>query len=229
MKYDNKIIDNHSKIHYNINMKYKNLIGKKFNRLLVIELAESKNDNIVWKCLCDCGKITNVITANLTSGRVKSCGCLKEEKLIRRNTTHNQRHTKLYEVWKTMKQRCSNPNNKGYKNYGGRGIKVCDEWKNSFQSFFDWSMKNGYSTNLSIDRIDNNGNYCPENCRWTNRIVQANNSRWNKFITINGETHSLADWCRIYKMPYTLVSNRVSRYGWDIVKALKTPKIRSLR
>lgn len=207
-------------------MKTLDLVGKRFGKLIVIKRSSNQGKKVMWDCKCDCGKFTCVMTSNLTCSRVKSCGCLKNDKLIQRSTTHNQRHTRLYEVWKTMKQRCGNPNNSSYKNYGARGICVCDEWKDSFQNFYDWSMKNGYCIGLTIDRINNNGNYCPENCRWTDRVTQANNSRWNKYITINGQTHSLADWCRIYKMPYMVVSNRAFRYGWDIVKALETPKTR---
>ena len=145
----------------------------------------------MWECVCDCGKTTCVLTVNLTQGRTKSCGCLKNEKLIQRSTTHNQRHTKLYEVWKTLKQRCINPNSQAYKNYGGRGISVCDDWRDSFPSFYDWSMKNGYKEGLSIDRIDNNGNYCPENCRWVDKRTQANNTRTNHYLTYLGQTKTL--------------------------------------
>lgn len=209
-------------------MKPKDLIGKKFNRLLVIELAERKNNAIVWKCRCDCGKITNVITANLTSGRVKSCGCLKDEKLIQRSTTHNQRHTKLYEVWKSIKQRCFNPNNISYKNYGGRGITICDDWRNSFSSFYEWSIQNGYSDKYSIDRIDNNGNYEPSNCRWVTRVIQANNTRTNKYITINNVTKSLADWVRTTNLSYNCVKTRLD-CGWSPEDALTLPLHKKLK
>jgi hypothetical protein len=187
------------------------LTNKRFNKLLVIERVNNQNHKTMWRCLCDCGNETFVITSNLTCNRVKSCGCLKNEQLIKRSTTHNQRHTNLYEVWKTMKQRCSNPSNSSYKNYGGRGINVCDEWKNNFISFYNWSMLNGYKKGLTIDRINNNSNYCPENCRWVDRKVQANNSRWNKHITINGKDDTLANWLRFYNLKYYKYYQRVKK------------------
>lgn len=204
-------------------MKSKNLINKRFGKLLVVEKSNIKSQKVYWKCLCDCGKTTHVTTSNLTCNRIKSCGCLKINKLIERSSIHSKRNTKLYEVWKTIKQRCLNKNNYSYHNYGGRGIKICDEWKNDFMSFYNWSMENGYKEGLTIDRINNNGNYEPSNCRWTTRLVQCNNTRSNRYITINNETKTLADWCRIYDISYNLVKQRETRYNWDIIKAITTP------
>lgn len=192
-------------------MKRLDLTNKRFNKLLIIEKADNQKHKTMWKCLCDCGNITFVTTSNLNANRVKSCGCLKNEQLVKRSTTHNQRHTNLYEVWKTMKQRCFNPKNQSYNNYGGRGIVVCDEWKTNFTSFYKWSMENGYKKGLTIDRIDNNGNYCPENCRWANRIIQANNSRWNKHIIINGKDNTLANWLRFYNISYNKYYQRLKK------------------
>lgn len=204
-------------------MKALDLVGKKFERLTVVRKSHRKNDKVMWECLCDCGNITYVSTYYLTSGKIRSCGCFKVDELLKRSKTHNQRHTKLYDVWKTMRQRCNNSKNVSYHNYGGRGISVCEEWENSFQSFYDWSMSNGYSDNLTIDRIDVNGNYCPENCRWTDRQVQANNTRVNHRITYNGETHSMAEWARITGMSYSSLSNRIKTYHWSIERALTEP------
>lgn len=203
-------------------MKYLDLTNKKFNRLTALERVSNQGQKVMWKCKCDCGNIAYVSASNLTCNRTKSCGCLKDEKLIQRSTTHNQRHTKLYEVWKSIKQRCFNPNNISYKNYGARGITICDDWKNNFQSFFNWSMQNGYTTNLSIDRIDNNGNYCPENCRWTDRHTQSNNTRSNRYITYNNQTKTLADWVKTTNLSYGCVFSRIQK-GWSIDKALNTP------
>lgn len=205
-------------------MKILDIKGKRFGKLIAIERVKNVKKKVSWKCLCDCGKETNVLTTNLTSNRIKSCGCLKNQKLIERSTKHNQRHTKLYEVWKTMKQRCSNPNHKSYHNYGGRGIIVCDEWKNNYQAFYEWSMNNGYKEGLSIDRINNDGNYEPSNCRWTDKITQNNNTRQNKPIIIDGVSKTIHQWANEYNIPVNLVRNRIYNLHWDIVKALTTPK-----
>lgn len=200
-------------------MKTLNLINQRFNKLLVIERAKNQNDKTMWKCKCDCGNEVFVLTSNLRCNRIKSCGCLKVDKLVKRSTTHNQRHTNLYEVWKTMKQRCYNENNKSYKNYGGRGITICEDWKTNFTSFYNWSMANGYKKGLTIDRIDNNSNYCPENCRWTDRMTQANNSRWNKHIIVNGKDDTLANWLRFYNLTYDKYYKRINK-GFSEQEAL---------
>ena len=188
------------------------LTNKKYGKLLVLKKSKSKyKNNITWDCLCDCGNKIVVTTANLNSHRVCSCGCLKIEKLVQRSTKHNQRHTHLYEVWKSMKQRCYNPKLKVYKNWGARGIKICEDWLNDFQSFYDWSMTNGYKDELTIDRIDVNGNYEPSNCRWVDRKTQAANTRLAKLITINGESKCIAEWCRIYNVNRATYNSRVRR------------------
>ena len=200
-------------------MKLIDLTNQKFGKLLVLEKAITQNEKVMWKCLCDCGNIVIVKGVNLKNNRTKSCGCLKKELIVNRSTKHNQRHTKLYEVWKTMKQRCYNPNNKSFKNYGGRCISICEEWKNNFTAFYNWSMQNGYEENLSIDRINNNGNYEPSICRWTTRIVQQNNTRNNRYITINNETKTLSQWCSFYNIKYTTVASRLQK-GYNEIDAL---------
>ena len=204
-------------------MKMLDIKGKRFGKLIAIERVKNVGKKVSWKCLCDCGKETIVLTTNLTTNRIKSCGCLKNQKLIERSTKHNQRHTKLYEVWKTMKQRCFNSNNKSYHNYGGRGIIVCDEWKDNYQAFYEWSMNNGYKEGLSIDRINNDGNYEPSNCRWADRFTQNNNTRQNKPVVIDGVSKTIHQWTREYNIPVEIVRNRLYNKHWDIVKALTTP------
>lgn len=129
--------------------------------------------------------------------------------------------TKLLGVWRTMKQRCFNPNNPKYKSYGGRGIKVCNEWS-TFKSFEIWAKENGYQEGLSIDRIDNNKGYTPENCRWVNRITQQNNMRSNHFLEYSNERHTISEWSRLLKINRATLNNRIKK-GWDIEQALFSP------
>lgn len=162
------------------------LTGRRFGRLEVIgfdhRIHKPYGTWIYWKCKCDCGNTKVVRKDHLISGATKSCGCFEKENLnkLAFKSTHEQSHTKLYYVWNSMKQRCNNPKVKGYKYWGGRGISVCDEWKDSFYSFYLWATNNGYNHGLTIDRIDVDGNYEPSNCRWVTMKVQANNKRNRK-------------------------------------------------
>lgn len=171
--------------------------------------------------MCECGRYTSVLTDALLRGRTSSCGCLKKEMLSNKQSTHRQTNTKLYSIWCAMKSRCNNPNTVAYADYGGRGIKVCTEWANSFETFMKWSFENGYRETLSIDRIDNNGNYDPYNCRWVDCAAQANNRRSNRKFTYNGETHNINEWAKLYDIPYKKLHQRLSS-GWDIARALTT-------
>lgn len=136
-------------------------------------------------------------------------------------TKHGKRKTKLYNVWNTMRDRCYNKNNKRYKDYGGRGIAVCDEWRNDFMNFYNWSIQHGYNENLTIDRIDNNKGYSPDNCRWVTRKQQARNRRSNINFTYNGETHCIVEWCELLGLKPKTVYQRIHYYNWSIEKALE--------
>lgn len=205
-------------------MKLVNLVGKKYGRLLVIEKTTPLNGHTRWLCKCDCGNECIVHGISLKTGNTISCGCYKEENAKRLYSTVRQNDKHLYAVWNGIKQRCRNKNNKAYHNYGGRGIDIADEWADNYETFYKWAIKNGYKKGLEIDRIDNNGNYCEENCRFTTKTIQANNKRNVKLYTISGVTKSLPQWCREYGQNYFMVRQRVYKLGWDIEKALTTPK-----
>ena len=154
------------------------LTGKKFNRLTVLGFAGRQGKNYYWECQCDCGNIRQVQAQGLRRGSTKSCGCYNREII----TKHGLDGDKLYHVFNSMRNRCYSVNNKSYHNYGGRGITICDEWLNDPSSFFKWSLENGYSDDLTIDRKDNNKGYSPEHCQWTTEIEQHNNTRRNRYV-----------------------------------------------
>lgn len=164
--------------------KFIDLTGKKFGRLLAIERLKNNNkNNAVWLCKCDCGITKPVVGYLLTSGQSTSCGCYQRSGL---HKTHGQSHTHLHNTWTNMKTRCYNSNRQQYKDYGGRGIAMCNEWKDNFEAFWEWSLSNGYNSNLSLDRINNDGNYEPGNCRWATRETQARNTRMLRSTNTSG-------------------------------------------
>ena len=193
-----------------------NLIGRKFYDLTVVEKIYINNISF-WKCKCSCGNFKNVKTTDLKRGHVKSCGCKFKGKT--KKNTHNNR---IYNIWYNMKRRCYKENYKDYKNYGLRGIIICDEWLEDFMNFYVWSIKNGYKDNLTIDRIDVNGNYEPSNCRWIPLEEQLHNQRKNLLYYYKGENKCLSELCLKYKMPYTTVRARLKK-GKTIQQALEEP------
>lgn len=139
------------------------------------------------------------------------------------NFKHGLCETRLYSIWTNMKSRCNNPNHPDYHNYGGRGVQVCKEWEDNFYCFYQWAMSNGYADSLTIDREDNDGNYCPENCRWVSKVIQANNKRNNPMFEYKGDTHTLKEWSRILSIPYMTLRKRILSLNWSISKAFETP------
>ena len=208
--------------------KAEDLTGQKFNRLTVLCKDEtSPTRNQKWICKCDCGKTCSVLAYNLKNGHSKSCGCLNSEKVTARNkanATHGDTKTRLYGSWTCMWNRCTNPKCASYCRYGGRGIKVCDEWKDYFK-FREWALSIGYdyNANLTIDRIDPDGNYCPENCRFLTTQQQSATNRHAVRVTYNGKTQCLKEWAREYGIGYLTLYHRFRGAGWDFEKALTTP------
>lgn len=209
-------------------MKYKDISGQKFGQLTALyKLHNYHKTGSYWLCVCECGNFKEVYLGSLQQGLTISCGCYHKKRIKEVCATHGKHGTRIYKIWKDMKQRCYNTNNLSYKEWGGRGILICDEWLYDFMTFYDWSMNNGYKDNLTIDRIDNNKGYSPSNCRWTNAKTQSRNKRNNINITINGEVHCLTDWCKILNLNHKTVSTRLSR-GWSIARALNLGKVRDI-
>lgn len=202
-------------------------IGQKFGRLTVIRYDHSNEYNVrYFLCRCDCGNEKIVQRSALMSGATKSCGCLSRELSHQRKTNfkHGFSHKeRLYDTWENMKRRCYNPKNIRYALYGGRGITVCDEWKNDYVAFRSWALENGYADNLTIDRIDNDKGYSPENCRWATSNEQENNMSRNHLLSYHGETHTLSEWANILGITYSTISHRVSR-GWSMERIVNVTR-----
>ncbi len=206
-------------------------IGRKKNFLTVRAITRLPNKHRAFLCECDCGNTTVIEPTFWEQGIVKSCGCFYESLKLE----HSEELDRLRRIYSGMIQRCYNKNSNGYENYGGRGISICPEWLNSREKFIDWSLSHGYANDLSIDRINVNGNYEPSNCRWADWVTQANNRRpqekWKKrkprklkSLTIDGETKPLREWYLIFNTSEPAVRYRMNKLGMTLEQALKTPK-----
>ncbi len=204
--------------------KFRDLTGQRFGRLVVKCLAgRDKYGGALWMCICDCGNITTPYGSSLTTGDTRSCGCLSRELTAKRghsSATHGMSNSKVWKAWKMMRQRCANPNNKNYSDYGGRGIKVCDRW-NSFDAFLA-DMGEPPTPDHTLDRINTNGDYEPGNCRWSTMKEQCNNRRSNRVIVYLGESKTMTEWAEKFGMRDNVLLKRL-KSGWSIAKALTTP------
>lgn len=203
------------------------LVGKRFERLTVLGMSpkRSAHGKVQWVCECDCGQKLTVPGNALNRGNTRSCGCLKVEKIAALNRTHGASRSPTYTTWCTMKDRCYNPNNKKYADYGGRGITVCDRWIGSYEHFVA-DMGERPFRGAEIDRKENNGNYEPGNCRWATRSQQTRNKRTTRWITVDGVTKSLAEWSEETGVGQRLIWKRISN-GWTAGEAVKTPPLKT--
>ena len=206
-------------------MKRLELKNKRFGRLRVLSFSHVNNGGqSCWLCLCDCGNKIVVGNGHLRNGHTKSCGCLSRENIINRSYKHGNAkrsiRTRLYGIWAGIKVRCYNTKSIRYDRYGGRGIMVCDEWKNDFAVFRDWAVANGYKDNLQIERVNNDGNYEPANCQWSDVVTQARNRSNNRYFYFKGEKLLLKDWALKYGISINTLIYRIYKAGWPIERAL---------
>ena len=196
---------------------YMDLTGQRYGSLVVLEYAgRNVTGRPLWKCQCDCGNIHYSSTLDLRSGSTTSCGCTKKERIGALNKTHGYSKERLYNKWKSMKGRCNRPNSQGYKHYGGRGIKVCKEWENDYTKFREWSYANGYKETagryeLTLDRIDTNGNYEPSNCRWVDMTTQVRNRSITRKANFRGEELTIRELADRYHVSYYCLYDRIMK------------------
>lgn len=197
------------------------LIGSKFNMLTVLS-QYSDGKRTICTCICECGNKKDVPLYKLKIGHTKSCGCLIHNHSRRYGALDDVTYQRLWNIYRKMKRRCYSSEDPAYLYYGKRGIKVCDEWKNSSTAFFGWALKNGYRNDLTIDRINVDGNYEPSNCRWATKAEQALNKRNNVLLEYKGETKPLSEWAKEYQFNRATLLNRLQK-GWSVEKALTYP------
>lgn len=204
------------------------LTGQTFGRLTVIKsTGQSPGGNFLWECKCQCGKIKVILSASLRGGRTKSCGCYSSDLTIAKNKTHGLFGTPEYVSWAGMKYRCLTTSCKRYKDYGGRGIKVCERWL-KFENFLE-DMGNKPSLDMGIERTDNDGNYEPSNCKWGTEEEQQNNKRSSLVIEFNGRKQTMAQWAKELGMKYETLWCRIKDYEWSIDRAMTTPVKNNVR
>lgn len=199
--------------------KHKDIIGNRYGMLTVLEYDKSIDRRLMFKCKCDCGKVISVRKDSLENGHSQSCGCVRESWMHsgKLNRKHGKYEERIYWVWAKIKRRCYNKRCREYENYGGRGIKMCEEWLDP-EKFIQWAYASGYNKDApkgvcTLDRIDVNGNYEPSNCRWITNLEQQNNRRDNQIFTHNGESHTIAEWARILGIKYSTLNAGLMRYG----------------
>ena len=209
----------------------KDLTGQRFGTLVVVNFQPNDKRGAYWLCQCDCGNITIARGSSLTQGRTTSCKCVRNDRFKgnRYNRTHNQSKTRLYSIWQGIKARCYYDKTECFERYGGRGITVCDEWRDSFEAFRDWALVNGYSDNLTIERKDNDGNYEPSNCAWATTKEQASNRRSNIIVEHEGAEYTLLQLSERLNMSYGMLSARYERgdRGEILVRPVQSERIKS--
>lgn len=222
----------------------KDRTGEKIGRLTIIRRADDRFDSrgksrIYWLCECECGTIKEVRGDSLNGNHTVSCGCFHKDQVSKAHietrasqNTYGESRERIHNIWYLMKYRCEDPTSPAYHNYGGRGIKLCEEWADEVQGYFrfkEWALNNGYDETLTIDRIDNNGNYSPENCRWADDYIQRNNRRNNIQIEYGGRVQTLSQWARELGVPMKNLHNRIRVLGWDVERAFTQPYRKSNR
>lgn len=206
--------------------KIEDLKGKKFGFLTVIEFAYRDKKQTYWLCKCNCGNTKVIRGSHLKDGNTISCGCYTKNRMAqmnKANAKHGLSNTRLYRIYHGIIGRCLKPKTNGYKNYGNKGISVCNEWLKDFQNFYYWAINNGYKEGLTIERIDLNKGYEPDNCKWVTPKEQARHTSQNKMITYKGKTRCVAEWAEFLKINYNTLQSRLGKYGWSVKKSFTTP------
>lgn len=199
------------------------LSGERYGRLTVLRLSHRVKCVNYWECACDCGAVSIVSASNLRAGHVRSCGCFRRQRITKINATHGMSHTPEHRTWASMNSRCTNPKDPSFPRYGGRGISVCERWQ-SFENFIE-DMGGARPAGTTIDRIDNDGNYEPGNCRWATVKQQSNNRRSNVLLTIDGETRTISAWAEAKGLSLCLVWQRYKRHKWPVQDLFLPPSL----